>query len=96
MNFNVLNFGLLNFDSDSLIWKVSVKRCIPRHCWKTFRCFDSSRIFISYVLIIAKQTAQRPVAIWVQRLLNCHLAYYAKLRPLADCMHKKGSILCKV
>ena len=27
MPFTVFNFGLLNFESDSLIWKVSVKRC---------------------------------------------------------------------
>ena len=28
--------------------------------------------------------------------LSCQLTYYAKLRPLAVCMHKEGSTLCKV
>ena len=29
-------------------------------------------------------------------LLGCQLTYYAKLRPLAVCIHKEGSNLCKV
>jgi len=28
--------------------------------------------------------------------LFCHLPYYAKLRPIAVCMHKEGSDLSKV
>ena len=28
--------------------------------------------------------------------LGCHLTYYAKLRPLAVCIHKEGSNLCNV
>ena len=33
MPFTVFNFGHLNFESDSLIWKVSVKRCKIMTCW---------------------------------------------------------------
>ena len=49
----------------------------------------------SCVVIFAKTTAHRNQMLHSSPL-SCQLTFYAKIRPLAVCIHKEGSNLCKV
>ena len=49
MNFNVLNFGLLNFQSDSLIWRTPwfeklVSNAATLHCIGIYRIFTKNKV----------------------------------------------------
>jgi len=48
------------------------------------------------VVIFAKDGSLQPTTATGAILTQCQLTYYAKLRPLAVCIHKEGSNLCKV
>jgi len=43
-----------------------------------------------------KQKSKQEIVHTTEGPLSCQLTYYAKVRPLAVCIHNEGSTLCKV